>query len=563
MPTRLLDLGSHDSKSWRVFKTRKKVEYIALSHRWSDATPKLLREGSEGFHNYQHDNVLPQDYQDIISICRAMSIRYLWIDSLCIFQDKEDDFHHEAAIMMDIYQNAFLTLSICWDFSGASIFRKRRPRTIPRKPPRLHQIEASPVSGNFAFVGYAEFDDNVANSLINRRGWVLQERCLSRRMLYLGNDHLYWDCDGDTNTGITSEAGPENSSASGQRTSIFTDEMLLVNSSWPDLVSKYTRCALTRKEDKFIAISGLAQVFAKRTGGAYFAGIWTEYWAPDLLWTPATANIHSYMENVTTEASSGLRAPSWSWAGFQGPVTLFGGRFSRPAAKLNSFKFHDIRPLAKLVGTIPAEIKSFGSFEKATLKLQCLLIPLKFDKVRNKDVLQQISTDRFPTTFYGLQDVQLSSMGLDCLQLGDDDSLFIIPILLQKWLDDADFHEANIDGLVVQEQFDGQNREFTRIGTFKTGPKTENPGIDTIINIYRFGLSPVISNTVVLRGVGTRSGPPGWEMMAEEDSFDSKLGEYAATQVDIPVRDRRDDKMVECSLLPHFETAEWATICLV
>ncbi|KAJ3547607.1 hypothetical protein NM208_g1432 [Fusarium decemcellulare] len=332
-----------------------------------------------------------------------------------------------------------------------------------------------------------------------------------------------------------------------------------------------------------LAISGLAQVFAKRTGGTYFAGIWTEYWAPDLLWTPATANIHSYMENVTTEASSGLRAPSWSWAGFQGPVTLFRGRFSRPAAKLNSFKSHDIRPLAKLVGTIPAEIKSFGSFDKATLKLQCLLIPLKFDKVRNKDVLQQISTDRFPTTFYGLQDVQLSSVGLDYLQLGDDDSqsdgtrihfslsnplnfpsrCFIIPILLQKWLDDPDFHEANINGLVVQEQFDGQNREFTRIGTFKTGPKTENPGIDTIINIYRFGLSPVISNTVVLRGVGTGSGPRGWQMTAEEDSFDSKLGEYAATQVDIPVRDRRDNKMVECSLLPHFETAEWATIGLV
>lgn len=133
VPTRLLDLGNTDSDQWNIVETKDNAEeyraYVALSHRWAENTPKLLKNG-DGYQlqRLYQNSQLPRDYQDIMSICRALPIRYLWIDSLCIFQDSDDDFHSEAGTMAHIYQNAFLTLSICWDYSAASLFRSIQNR---------------------------------------------------------------------------------------------------------------------------------------------------------------------------------------------------------------------------------------------------------------------------------------------------------------------------------------------------------------------------------------------------------------------------------------------------
>ncbi|KAI8721686.1 HET domain-containing protein [Fusarium sp. LHS14.1] len=180
IPTRLLDLRNTDSGQWNIVENKGNVEeyrrYVALSHRWAENTPKLLKNG-DGYQlqRLYHNSQLPHDYQDMMSICRALPIRYLWIDSLCIFQDSDADFHSEAGTMAHIYQNAFLTLSICWDYSAASLFRSIRPRTIPRTPPAEHPESgngnSTAHSGDYAFVGHNwSFEIDVAKALINRRG---------------------------------------------------------------------------------------------------------------------------------------------------------------------------------------------------------------------------------------------------------------------------------------------------------------------------------------------------------------------------------------------------------
>jgi hypothetical protein len=47
---------------------------------------------------------------DAILVTKAMGVRYLWIDSLCIIQDKEDWTIH-APQMATVYGNAYLTIS--------------------------------------------------------------------------------------------------------------------------------------------------------------------------------------------------------------------------------------------------------------------------------------------------------------------------------------------------------------------------------------------------------------------------------------------------------------------
>jgi hypothetical protein len=47
---------------------------------------------------------------DAVLVTKAMGVRYLWIDSLCIIQDKEDWALH-APQMATVYGNAYLTIS--------------------------------------------------------------------------------------------------------------------------------------------------------------------------------------------------------------------------------------------------------------------------------------------------------------------------------------------------------------------------------------------------------------------------------------------------------------------
>ena len=54
---------------------------------------------------------LPRTFRDAVVATRKLSIRYLWIDSLCIIQDDENDCQRESSYMVSIFQNEYLTLA--------------------------------------------------------------------------------------------------------------------------------------------------------------------------------------------------------------------------------------------------------------------------------------------------------------------------------------------------------------------------------------------------------------------------------------------------------------------
>ena len=49
---------------------------------------------------------LPRAFQDMITVARRFSIRYIWIDSLCILQDSKEYWEKEASMMQDVYVNS-------------------------------------------------------------------------------------------------------------------------------------------------------------------------------------------------------------------------------------------------------------------------------------------------------------------------------------------------------------------------------------------------------------------------------------------------------------------------
>jgi hypothetical protein len=54
---------------------------------------------------------------------------------------------------------------------------------------------------------------------------------------------------------------------------------------WELAFADFSECALTRPEDKLVAISGVARVMAAKLEDEYLGGIWRKHITKGLLWT--------------------------------------------------------------------------------------------------------------------------------------------------------------------------------------------------------------------------------------------------------------------------------------
>jgi len=54
---------------------------------------------------------LPRTFQDSITTCRYLGIRFIWIDSLCIIQDSVEDWEAKSSMMGNFYKNSVLTIA--------------------------------------------------------------------------------------------------------------------------------------------------------------------------------------------------------------------------------------------------------------------------------------------------------------------------------------------------------------------------------------------------------------------------------------------------------------------
>lgn len=117
LPRRLIDLNVDGTEGCRLIASagldsKCKATYAALSHCWGSFQPLSTR--GKNIKDHLADsrwNWLPRTFQDAIIVCRSLSIRYLWIDSLCIHQDDDDDWRQESARMGSIYLGAYITIA--------------------------------------------------------------------------------------------------------------------------------------------------------------------------------------------------------------------------------------------------------------------------------------------------------------------------------------------------------------------------------------------------------------------------------------------------------------------
>ena len=269
---------------------------------------------------------LQQTFVDTIELARYLDIGYVWIDSMCIIRDSSADWANEALSMCDVYANAYCTIAATGFSDGKNgLFVKREPDLVNpvrfTTPPDSRPGYGVPY-GTYYCVNDI-WKDGITEAPLAQRAWCFQERCLSRRMVHFGPGKVFWECMDADKCDIFPSGVPTTFKTNYKQKNAFTKIDLKLRSgwrmaAWADTVSAYSSGVLTYERDKLAASAGLASKQIWSRPYRYWAGLWDIgiHWA--LLWEiTREGNFVGASKRPST-----FRAPSWSWASVDGPVSF-------------------------------------------------------------------------------------------------------------------------------------------------------------------------------------------------------------------------------------------------
>ncbi|KAJ0332312.1 hypothetical protein COL5a_002020 [Colletotrichum fioriniae] len=199
LPSRFLMLQGQESS--RVYlKETKGIEgrYAALSYCWGPGRPGLITT-KDNYRDHQDFGILisnlPETIRDAFHAARMLGLDYLWVDRLCIVQDSVDDWAHEAALMCAVYSGATLTLSADGSNSATQgLFQS--DQTLSALEYRTYY---EPGGDNLVYIkrpSHASLSGRASDMTqpIDQRGWTMQERLMSPRVLHFTQEEMVWEC---------------------------------------------------------------------------------------------------------------------------------------------------------------------------------------------------------------------------------------------------------------------------------------------------------------------------------------------------------------------------------
>lgn len=418
-PKRLISLT--DPFSPRLLETNLKPpnsRYATLSHCWG-SEPNFITLNTKNLDDLCKGipiNTLPQSFRDAIRICSHLSIHYLWIDSLCIIQDSESDWLLHTEEMASIYQNCFLNLSFdaarnpwegafrhrntdilqeCCAFSTipwARYSREIATEDIEGWGSQYSVIPAADVSsenssqsspsdkqaGNdgslntngflkcLIFAPELESSESTSDLPLSSRGWVVQERLLSPRVLHFTQNQIMWECE---ECPSLHEALPHGILGTGKP---FDTHLLPFSlhcfpggkphscqkerfSHWNNIVQKYSGCLLTYPDkDKVVAFAAIAQRFSPFFGEEYYAGHFRQNLPFDLVWHVPYRS--------SDKKSPKKRYPTWSWTSIDSKIAFY-TVFDRPLVEIEDVSVTLVDPCHR-----------YGPVKSGQLNMRCLIV---------------------------------------------------------------------------------------------------------------------------------------------------------------------------------------------
>jgi hypothetical protein len=378
--------------------------YVALSHCWGPRMPVKLTASTldllvAGF----SVSSLPKTFQDAIEITREIGVSYLWIDSLCILQDSSEDWAFESRRMSDVYSNALLTIAAEQSVScDGGIFSKRSKSDTLSIPIRVSACECNHCTifarwqrlRRYPFATHST-EPKPERSGLHSRGWALQERLLSTRILHFSRKELAWECA----TRIACECriadaqpgqhlifkrefmypgkaiGATSNDTVGYIAGLFRQlerdlagatESCFAQLQWQLVIYEFTARSLTMETDRLPALSGIADLICRRTSQAYYFGILGAQAVRGLLWQH---DFNSYLGGRSKRLARAY-APSWSFGSVTGRIRYL------PEARY----FHTFRPDA-MVHHISSQHSSTNPYGPGTgiLTIEGYIVQVRVD----------------------------------------------------------------------------------------------------------------------------------------------------------------------------------------
>jgi hypothetical protein len=449
MPTRLIRITA--GASWPVLQLQEtsRMEakrYAALSYCWGG--PQEVRTNLDSYRQHAtRINIgdLPDSIQGAVFVAIELGLEYIWIDALCIIQDDTADRDIELALMPSIYSQATVTISASRASSVKDGFVQGRNAHIERAFKLPYQCSNGDI-------GSVIFFPQILRPIepLDQRGWALQEKLLSTKILDYGTLQTRWICRETTRSQDRGcdwvdgwkpkiwEVNEDDKLFQETLEAMRRENFLLLSQSadredaltrWYRILLVYTQRSLSLSTDRLPAIAGVAERLGRVMNDQYLAGLWKSDLARGLLWQ------RSY-PNTRKPQPTPYQGPSWSWAAIDGKID-----FGYPSTKPHSsFKF------------LGSDVSNkFSAIQSGTLFLEALLRPAEWRPSLSSELLR--TTDGLAL-----------DMSLDTLDpgVGNEASVavFLLPLGMR-------FDRSR--GLVLHKV--GEKR-FSRLGIFEFDKKS-------------------------------------------------------------------------------------------
>ncbi|RSL52152.1 hypothetical protein CEP54_011055 [Fusarium duplospermum] len=362
LPTRLIDvrpLGPEGNvKLTQGLNLPKCTRYAALSYVWGD--PKLqehIKTTRSTLANHSDEiklSSLPKALRDAVVFTRELGLDFLWVDSLCIIQNDQDEWTHEAGRMYDVYGNSCVTLVALWGrdcdsglFDTCAEWQSQQIATLrlgqdtwPLHVSEQHEV----LQLNHRWYAW--------KPPLLTRAWCFQERLVPPRCVFFGRSELIFGCHQGVNCECGINYGAVRYPPSSQYSflpSSYTSETREIQThlslgpdhglrwadpdprkAWRQVVEDYSFLKLSSEKDRLIALGAVAkQLSYSRPGEQYLAGMWSATLLIDLCWCVPEGN-WDYRE----EPGEKTTMPSWSWASRAKHVKYQGVDLISPTAEV-------------------------------------------------------------------------------------------------------------------------------------------------------------------------------------------------------------------------------------
>lgn len=300
------------------------ARYVALSYVWGGIQP--LRTVKANLEEIQRHQVftsestilrIPNTIKDAMHITRLLDERYLWVDSLCIVQDDDEEKHRQINGMPSIYANATITIIASQGRDANYGLRGLRGISAAR---HTNQHVFTLPSGHGAIERHWP---GFYGSPWYERGWTFQEYLFSKRRLVFGDSRVWWECAGGTSVEDTQQASDMRGIAS-----LYTDRrsevQKLFSLPWPNMqiyakvVHEYNLRQFTYPEDVLPAFAGITVSLTHIFKGGFLCGLPEMFFDIALLWEPLKPLKRRIPTGVYPRGITPV--PSWSWAGWSGDI---------------------------------------------------------------------------------------------------------------------------------------------------------------------------------------------------------------------------------------------------